>query len=165
MTCAKIQELLISDYIDGEADAAVKKLVEDHLTSCFSCREFLSVVQTTDDVLRQPPQERLSEDVWSAVRERITQAPLGWRERLGLVWEGPAFRPAVVFCASLAVAFFISGVIMPDQDRLSAGMGTSPQLASGNLLDDAEDAAAFADDAISPTAVEDFMDSAGTFTG
>ena len=93
MTCRRIQELLVTDYIDGQADAAARKAVDGHLEACPSCREFREAVQKTEDVLRRPLKAGLSADVWASVRARIEAPVPGWRERLGLVWEAPALRP------------------------------------------------------------------------
>ena len=40
MECKKIQELLLTDYPDGEVRGRLKNKVEEHLRTCLECRQF-----------------------------------------------------------------------------------------------------------------------------
>ena len=37
MNCEKIQELLMADYIDGEANIKLRAKIEKHLAACDNC--------------------------------------------------------------------------------------------------------------------------------
>ena len=45
MNCKKIRELILTDYIDGEADEKTKMSVNAHVAECAECKELLSSVQ------------------------------------------------------------------------------------------------------------------------
>ena len=73
MKCDKIRELLLTDYLDGEADAGVCRLIDAHLTECAFCREYAEMAKSavheafeTSERLEVPPQ------VWENVRARIS---------------------------------------------------------------------------------------------
>jgi len=42
MKCERIQEILLTDYLDKELNPAIAKQIEEHLVDCLKCREFLS---------------------------------------------------------------------------------------------------------------------------
>jgi len=87
MNCKKIQELILTDYVDGEMAEDKKILLDGHISECKKCREFLSLVkETTVAPLGNAKRDNLSEDViWSKIREEI-------HSEEDLVYEeGPGF--------------------------------------------------------------------------
>ncbi|MBM4128995.1 MAG: zf-HC2 domain-containing protein, partial [Nitrospira sp.] len=47
MNCEKIQELILTDYLDGEIDKRQEEFIKQHLATCIGCQEFLSIAQKT----------------------------------------------------------------------------------------------------------------------
>lgn len=69
--CKKIQELILTDYLDGEMED--KSLVEQHLASCVACKEFLALARQVVEPLENAQKSFLSqEEVWSRIQEEIS---------------------------------------------------------------------------------------------
>lgn len=72
MNCKKVQDLLWTDYIDGQLDVKWKTEVDKHLVNCSSCREFAQLAKQTavepflkiEDI--QPPPQ-----IWTKIKEQI----------------------------------------------------------------------------------------------
>ncbi len=45
MNCRKIQEIILTDYMDGQLDDKHKCAIEEHLAHCQHCKEFASIAQ------------------------------------------------------------------------------------------------------------------------
>jgi predicted anti-sigma-YlaC factor YlaD len=128
MDCKRIQELLITDYMDGEASAEIRQQVKAHLAVCAQCREF-------EQVLRQKvvaPFENLEavkppETVWQGIKETITeeseaqesvpqQVPETIRRMFDFLRQSfavrrPAFALSTAFSILLVVFLFAQGPI------------------------------------------------------
>jgi anti-sigma factor RsiW len=109
MKCDRIRELIMTVYVDGEASASEKKLVEEHMVSCEACRAFhRDVVEKAVAPLRESGVLEPDGAVWVRIKERIggkQEAPLeGILERLrrGLIPDRPAL--ALVSVTALLVA-------------------------------------------------------------
>lgn len=73
MKCKKIQDLLVSDYFDGRCSPPVRKSVDEHLSRCNTCRDFLSVLERTSrEPFRAAPEFMPPESVWRGIRAEIT---------------------------------------------------------------------------------------------
>ncbi len=105
MKCEKVEELLLTGYMDGELPVQEKQALERHLAGCVSCREFLRQSSAVKGAAAgkgyvQPPAE-----VWEAIRERLDRVP--WWKR---VWVQP---PLPAFAMSMAVvALVITAVLV-----------------------------------------------------
>lgn len=72
MKCKKIQELIMTDYLDNEADDVTRREIERHLQACQDCRKLLEAGRAAvkqpfeNQHYLQPPQS-----VWSAIREQM----------------------------------------------------------------------------------------------
>jgi len=72
MKCRDIQDMILTDYLDGQIDPKKKGIVESHLKECAACREFL--VTATEAVIkpfdhsesRVPP-----ESIWQGIQDVI----------------------------------------------------------------------------------------------
>jgi anti-sigma factor RsiW len=72
MECKKMQERLMTEYVDKELDPAENAEVERHLTSCSDCREFLEVVRQSAVTPFKEVEEIQPEDaVWLKIQEKI----------------------------------------------------------------------------------------------
>jgi len=97
MNCAKIRELLITDYIDGELGKERRAAVAGHLRSCPGCAQFERELKE-QAVLPFKSAERKSppDYVWGRIRTAIINEPR------------PAARPA--FTRRLKPALALSAV-------------------------------------------------------
>ena len=70
MKCKKIQELLLTDYPDGEVRGRLKNKVEEHLRTCFKCREFERELRgAAIDPFQNTTKITPRDVVWERVRE------------------------------------------------------------------------------------------------
>ena len=60
ITCAEVVEL-VTDYLEGTLDPAVREEVEAHLRLCEGCAIYLDQMTSTLRLLGQVPEESLSE--------------------------------------------------------------------------------------------------------
>jgi len=70
MNCREIQEIVITDYIDGQLDQKRKCFIEEHLAQCHHCKEFFILTQESSvkpfiSAERQKPPEI----IWENIRE------------------------------------------------------------------------------------------------
>ncbi len=76
MNCKNIQDLLLTDYLDGQLEEEKKKTFDDHLNSCFDCREFALVAQNN---IMQPfiNAENLipPDHIWEGIKKTIEEKP------------------------------------------------------------------------------------------
>ena len=117
MDCKKVQEILLTDYIDEQLDRSGKQQIEAHLQGCAACREFLTAArQAFVEPFAQVPREHLSERVISSVMEQVQPSPdpLAWIHEFldginGVKWAVPSF-------ALLLIAIIVVG---SNNDRLA----------------------------------------------
>lgn len=80
MTCQEYKDLMMA-YLDNELDEQQKCVFEKHLASCANCahemEEFARLKKMTDDVEFIEPEERLWQQYWGGVYNRIERG-LGW---------------------------------------------------------------------------------------
>jgi len=80
MTCQDHKELMMG-YLDDELDAQQKKDFEEHISTCQKCREeleeFKHLKRITDEVTLVEPEDRIWEQYWSNVYNRIERG-VGW---------------------------------------------------------------------------------------
>lgn len=102
MSCSEITSLLV-DYNENSLKPEGKKLVEDHLRVCLSCREELKEIQTLFKVLEQEKTEKAEEDFWinfvPEIRRRI-ESPTRPRLIGNLL---PQLGPLLGFAAAILV--------------------------------------------------------------
>ncbi len=72
MNCGDIKELILTDYMDGEADAGTKALVEGHIGGCAECNalcdEVMGVSRAPFAAVKDivPPEE-----IWAGIKADI----------------------------------------------------------------------------------------------
>ncbi|MBF0504312.1 MAG: zf-HC2 domain-containing protein [Candidatus Omnitrophica bacterium] len=126
MNCRKIQDVLITDYIDGQLDQKHKFLIEEHLAHCLHCKEFYIITQQAviapfvTTAAAKPP-----EIIWARVREAIgaredsekvgTDANfvMDFLRKLVFVPTFPVFFPKPVFVFSTIVTLVLMIGILP----------------------------------------------------
>ena len=60
--CAQLQSQLL-DYLDGEAQEAVCRSIEEHLASCEDCRIVIDTLKKTITLYRIAPAENVPQEV------------------------------------------------------------------------------------------------------
>jgi predicted anti-sigma-YlaC factor YlaD len=71
-TCNSLKELILTDYLDGETNLAIRQQINDHLSSCSDCRLFVQDVKQKLVVpFEKAPQETVPEHVWLSIKEQI----------------------------------------------------------------------------------------------
>lgn len=80
MSCDRYKEMLMG-YLDGELSAGESREIEKHLNECTECSEelgqFRKLKEITDDISLNEPEDRIFEQYWSCVYNRIERR-LGW---------------------------------------------------------------------------------------
>ena len=80
MTCQSHKDLMMG-YVDNELDDDQRKSFEEHLSSCPECTKelegFKHLKQITDEVTLVEPEDRVWEQYWSGIYNRIERR-LGW---------------------------------------------------------------------------------------
>ena len=117
MRCASMQEKLI-EYLDGRAKPAERRVVEEHLATCASCRtradEFRMVWDTLDDLPDLSPSPAFD----ASLRARISVEPAPRR-----FWDWlPSPRLAFATTALIAASVWMASMprIAPDQTTIAA---------------------------------------------
>jgi len=80
MTCHDYKNLMMG-YLDNELELEQKKAFEEHLASCPECKseleEFKRLKQITDEVSLVEPEDKIWEQYWSSIYNRIERGA-GW---------------------------------------------------------------------------------------
>lgn len=77
MSCERIKDLILTDYIDGAMNENVQKLFDQHLSVCPDCKEYLSEVrQTVVNPFQKTESVSLSQDrIWLKIKDEIEIQP------------------------------------------------------------------------------------------
>jgi len=111
MDCKKIQEIIMTDYIDAEASKTLREEIEAHLKTCEGCREFEQVLrERVSEPFRKSEEVKPPEEVWQRIKETIEEeqaeecAPSLLERLLDLMRNSlPARRPAFAFSTAISV--------------------------------------------------------------
>jgi predicted anti-sigma-YlaC factor YlaD len=80
MTCHDYKDLMMG-YLDNELSNEQRRQFEEHLTGCSECKdelkEFRKLKAITDEVTLVEPEDRIWQDYWSGVYNRIERS-VGW---------------------------------------------------------------------------------------
>ncbi|MBN1362349.1 MAG: zf-HC2 domain-containing protein [Sedimentisphaerales bacterium] len=80
MTCQEYKDLMMA-YLDNELDETQRRVFEEHLASCRDCAKemaaFRRLKQMTDEVEFVEPEDRLWQQYWGGVYNRIERG-IGW---------------------------------------------------------------------------------------
>jgi predicted anti-sigma-YlaC factor YlaD len=80
MTCHDYKNVMMG-YLDNELESEQKKAFEEHLASCPECKselqEFKHLKQITDEVSLVEPEDKIWEQYWSSIYNRI-ERNAGW---------------------------------------------------------------------------------------
>lgn len=71
--CRKMVEIL-SDYIDGELDAGMRRLLEEHNGDCPPCRTFVATLARTVEAVRAQPRESIPPELIANLTEALRKS-------------------------------------------------------------------------------------------
>lgn len=109
MTCNEIQELILTDYLDGQMNSEEQMELEAHLTDCGDCRKFEAMARKrVIEPFRSAKMATPPEALWHQIKERIeqdrediTSVPAGLIDRIRSTFSFP--KPAFVAASTIAV--------------------------------------------------------------
>jgi len=121
MPCDKIQEFILTDYLDNEVNADQRKSVDDHVSSCHVCHEFLinaqkSVIEPLEDL----PKAEVPGEIWQNIKEEISNSrQVSINGLLADFIDGlkglMVFPKPVLAFASVAIIAMVVTVFAPDR--------------------------------------------------
>ncbi len=124
MNCNDINQLVLTDYIDGELAPAKIKMIDAHIDDCAACRSQVEAVRQQSDLLAQAqnigvPHELVWNRIKIGIREQRVVSPAP-------VFGFPAWRP--VFAVSIFLMLITAGIVyrngLSHQPYLTYVMGT-----------------------------------------
>jgi len=110
MKCKDIQELLKSDYLDGELDPGREKAVEEHLLKCPACRELEGRLKTHHEILQSAKKDAPPEYVWQNIRRAIITEGTTREYRVHFI-PRPVFALATALTAIICVVVLASAIM------------------------------------------------------
>jgi anti-sigma factor RsiW len=134
MLCRKIQELLKTDYLDGQANQKQMQDIQDHLALCAKCCQLEKELQSQRALFQKAKQQKVPERVWQNIRDAIIREGLNEEESLsaGVFTRLRSYlfapKPVFVLATTLAVAIFfafLAGVFI--QKKLSLSKENIPE--------------------------------------
>ena len=128
-------EALLPWYATGQLDDRERASVEDHLSSCASCRRQLAAERRLMEEVRSS--DLRADDGWARIRARLDEHGVV-RPRFGRAAElwNLARRPAVAMLAAAQLAFVvIAGGLLLSLSRPSYhALGSAPAPAAANVI-------------------------------
>lgn len=135
MRCKKIEELLKSDYLDGELKPKEAEFLNRHLKGCGSCRKLEEGLQAQRAFFRQVKPQEAPQRVWHNIsnavaaerlnQEAVSQAGFFTRLKDALLVSHPRFALASAFAVMILIAVF-AGTFM--QKRAIPGVADSSDI-------------------------------------
>ena len=128
MRCKKIQELLKSDYLDGEVNQREERQISEHLAKCQECQRLEKELQGQRMVFEKAKRQQVPEGVWQNIRDTIVTEQLNEESRVsrGILERLRAFlfppRPVFAIAGALAAIIFaviVAGAIIQKKQSFS----------------------------------------------
>lgn len=112
MQCHKVQEILITDGLDGEWSAAQRRKVEAHLAQCPECGAFARELQAAAaepfmDMPRQDVPSDLLADIHRDVRVRVQARRSVFENLIEYWWQTVSARPVLAFVPAAVVGLVV----------------------------------------------------------
>ncbi len=147
MKCEKIQELILTDYFDGNMDLIQEEKLKEHLKVCSSCREFLKVANETsiEPFIKAERNHMSQEVVWSRVKENIAkekvfsdelihQPSLWYQLKVAFSFPRPAFVFGTMLTVMLIVMVFNRGDLYRQEELVDLGESGESEVEYVNYL-------------------------------
>lgn len=112
MKCHEWQNLILTDYLDGQMNRVQVDLLEEHLSDCGECREFAvharkAVVEPFDNAQKGEPSEAVWQNIKEAIgEEREVKALVSLWDRIKEIVFLP--RPAMAFATIVIVLMAVT---------------------------------------------------------
>ncbi|MCU0666951.1 MAG: zf-HC2 domain-containing protein [Candidatus Omnitrophica bacterium] len=147
--CGKIQELLKTDFLDGQLNPREKQSIDGHLKQCPECRSLVKELQAQRALFQSAESKQIPERVWENIRGAIITERLNREEGLSLgaikrlrdllFKRRPAFILATSFSAIIIFAVIFTGLIqnkmaLSKQEAAESLAGYSLSAENGYLL-------------------------------
>lgn len=111
MNCKKAEEMILTDYIDGNLKDEALREVEEHLAACQYCRDLAVRAVSSRRMLKSAAREVPPEGLWSKIRAEIIseETKPGFFDR---IFDQARYffghlRPAVAAAAVAAIVIFV----------------------------------------------------------
>ncbi|MBU1043200.1 MAG: zf-HC2 domain-containing protein [Candidatus Omnitrophica bacterium] len=140
MNCKKIQELILTDYLDQEMPQDRQKELETHIAACAACAEFLvRAKKAAIEPLANTKNAKLSQDIiWSKIQKEIqtekeslldyNQVP-SFLEKLKSIIFFP--KPRLAWSTLAVIAVLIIGLNI-GQEQIDFGKNNQVKIAAVN---------------------------------
>src|SRR4051812_23957848 len=70
--CKKFQDLILTDYIDGEIDQKTREMIDSHVRACPQCQRLAEdVKQNLVAPFKSVERENVPDQVWISLKEKI----------------------------------------------------------------------------------------------
>lgn len=148
MQCKEIRAA-ISDYIDGEVTAEIRRSIKGHLDQCTACREYYQTMnRIAVNPLKELPAITAPETIWNKIQEKIEPlkpAETGFdldRLKQAIGWFFP--KPAMGLASLVGVILFVSVFLIQPRPINEAEVYLAEQLlflggVSSEALETADD--------------------------
>lgn len=143
MKCKRVKELILTDYLDGQANEEQKKNIEKHLASCGLCNEYeLAVRETAFDPFINAERQNPPESAWHKIKEQIEEE----QQRQGLTSPFADLirrinpfvyvpKPALAVATIVIVLFVVIAIIkLPSEISEVVKVDTDNQIECMNYL-------------------------------
>lgn len=129
MDCNKMEEIILTGYMDGELTGGALKDVEAHLTSCSRCRGLASELKSVSAEFKKSGREDPPSEVWERIRSEVSRTPAAavfaqefFRSaRLIFVRLRPAI--AITTAVALILVVLVAGRLMPYRGTVNTPAG------------------------------------------
>jgi predicted anti-sigma-YlaC factor YlaD len=110
MKCKRIQDLIMSGYIDGELKGSLLKRVQQHLSVCQQCKQFEQIVlKQAVNPFRQAQEIKPPEFVWEGIKEAIYAKE---EERVSVLESLRGGLDSLLYAPKPALVFATAAVII-----------------------------------------------------
>jgi len=129
MNCKKIEELIFTDYVDGNLKGHVLEELEAHLRSCPNCQKLAGELESTGKLFRESSRKKAPAGLWYKIRAEISAKPQATRVMEGILenvrYHLSHLKPAVVILSTAVIILFILTAVrfMPHNDYSKTGIG------------------------------------------
>jgi predicted anti-sigma-YlaC factor YlaD len=116
MNCKKTEELIFTDYVDGNLKGHALEELKAHLGSCPNCRKLAEELESTGKLFKASPRKKAPAGLWYKICAEISERPVGGRIIEGILenvrYHLSRLRPAVVILSTAVIILFILTAVM-----------------------------------------------------
>lgn len=119
MRCKRIQDLILTDFLDGEIEETERKKLLLHLTECVHCQEFLDIVKDSFEkpfrsVVKLEPEFLL----WYKIRRLLEEEKMEKEKYFHRSIFAKVRERLQVIIPALAITSILIGIVFTDIDYL-----------------------------------------------